>query len=127
MTAEEWKQLEESISLYQYTRLIVDGNELTLIEARSGNKISIMVYINGSIKGGESEENKRKYWYERKMSVYNGKRKSEMEKLSKVFRRKLQIDLDKKVSMRVPYFPSFRALKSQLSKNNESIEFKKSE
>ena len=127
MTTEDWKQLEESLRTYEFTRLIVDGNELTLSEVRSGNKVSIMLFVNRYCTVEEIEENQRKYLFEQKRAVYTGKRKREIKKVSKRFLREVGIDPDRKVSVRSPFFPSFRALKSHLTKNNTSIEFKKSE
>ncbi len=129
LTKDEWAQVEERlIRHYTPVGLMCDGYHLTLKIMRYGMKLLIVPYINGILKGewltAESEE-RRRFFRPVKKSVWSAKALSRMKKMNKRQLKECGIDPGESITAYYPYWTSFKALKSHLQKNNESIELLK--
>lgn len=125
-TAEQWREIEErAMQLYSPVYLDCDGRLVRLMLQRVDDlRLGITVYVDGlfSLKwlglGSDSEvtEEGRRFFQERKRSVYRGKQK-------KMALRALgKREAEKVVTHRHPYWESPRSLRRQLVANCEAIE-----
>lgn len=129
MTKAEWEQVEERLTRQLIpVALMCDGYHLTLKIERSGMKLLIVAYINGTLKGewviAESEECRR-FFRPVKKSVWSAKALARMKKMSKRQLKEYGLDPDETVTAYYPWWTSVKALKSHLLKHNESIELLK--
>jgi hypothetical protein len=132
MTPEQWKALEAQVSRpYGYAKLMVDGYQVTLQVERTSQtaiRYSIMLYINGKIEFEQARtdcEERRRFWRKTVRRIYTAHNLKEMTKgMAKrdADRFVKKYGLDKTIDLYVPYFSTFASLKSQLLKNNQSIE-----
>lgn len=128
MTKQDWKEVEESLkSFYSIARLRCDGYEVAFVLKRiSQMKNGICVYVNSVLEGKwllEDCEERRRFLCPMKKSVYSRKQKEGLKKFSKRLRTRLDLpDPDKKYTYYLPYWTSFKSLKSHLIKNNSNIE-----
>jgi hypothetical protein len=134
MNAAQWKELQDSLMLPLSRRdLMVDGFKLTIVvelSSKSSLKWCLAVYINGVINWalmgakGDCEE-RRRFWGKRDVRLYSAAKKANILKgLGKRSAKEVSdsLGLDKTYPMYSPIFNGFSALKSQLVKNNQSIE-----
>lgn len=132
MDLQDWNEVEEKLKiLFNPVKLAIDGFEVTLVLVRTSQfENSILPYINGILKGewlvNDCEE-RRRFYRPVSRSIYSKKEKAAMKKLSKRAQKEMNINPDKKYTYYSPYWSSFRSLKSHLIKNNNVIEFKRSE
>ncbi|MEY4428620.1 MAG: hypothetical protein RLZZ182_1309 [Pseudomonadota bacterium] len=132
MTPEQWKALEGQVSRpYGYAKLMVDGFQITLqVERASAKAIrySIVLYINGKIQFEQARndcEERRRFWRKTVRRVHTDR---EIQEITKGVGKRdaarfiKKYGLDRTFDFYVPYFSTFASLKSQLVKNNESIE-----
>lgn len=122
MTAEDWKKAEKMLSMYYSVGLIIDGYKIELILVQDGLKLYIAVYINGKIKCEyitQDCEERRRFYCKTKHCLCNAANKKKAKLTKKEYEQ-----LRKKCTYYSysPYFSSFRTLKSQFIKNNNSIE-----
>lgn len=128
VTSQEWKEAEERLkSLWSPVKLKCDGYDLALCLERIGQfKNGILVYINGVMKMewlAEDCEERRRFLRPVKKSVFSQKQKAALRKVSKRVRKENGLpELDASYIEYVPYWTSFRALKSHLIKHNSEIE-----
>jgi len=127
MTDEEWKEVEQAVEPpYGRAELIADGYKISIVCMKQKSlKYHLVVYVNGYIKGewllNDCEERRRF------MRKYKRCYLTENQKKSKQFR-ELPEDLKQKavelntITQYYFDFPSFKSLKSQLIRNNKSIE-----
>ena len=127
MTDEEWKEVEQAVEPpYGRAELIIDGYEISIACVRwKSLSYHLVVYVNGCIKGAwllNDCEERRRF-----MRKYKRCYLTEKQRKSKQFR-KLPEDLKQRaveINTITQYyfdFPSFKSLKSQLIRNNKSIE-----
>lgn len=127
MTDEEWKEVEQAVG-YPFGRadLIVDGYEISISCLRyKALEYRLVVFINNELKDewllNDCEE-RRRFMRKHKRCYL-----TEKQKKSKQFR-ELPEDLKQRaveINTVTQYyfdFPSFKSLKSQLIRNNKSIE-----
>lgn len=122
-----WKELEEkSKNMFFWVKFLIGEDEIIIDKKISKDKFKYVVFINGQMKGAEIEENRKKYWFEKKFMV---KKKDKnfylgMAKLSKGEEKKKYQELAKQTvssTYFTPYFGSFKALKSAYKKRHEEI------
>lgn len=127
MTEQEWDELEESIDQYHNENLVIDGFKITLRIVHVGKlDLAIAVYVNGKIKGAWSNpdnpaEEARRFWFKSTRKLHSKKQFKTMKKV---------LDLkeeDNEIHFYKPYFRSFRTLKRTFKRNNEKIEWQKTE
>jgi len=101
-----------------------DGYEVTLLLGPiSQFKNAILVYIGGKIRGkwlSEDCEERRRFFQSVTKSILSPKKKAALKKLPKKTR--LQLEEKTKYTYFLPYWTSFKALKSHLIKHNSNIE-----
>lgn len=127
-TAEDWKRIRETITIYRPVHLLVDGYKITIKKVFiSETKASYIIFVNGIFKGEwglkDCEERRRFFFrYERYVNRPAQRRYLiQMEKKSKgLFK---PVDVNKKNEYFTPFFPSFKALQKHLIANNNSIEW----
>jgi hypothetical protein len=133
MTPAQWKELQQKLnSPYGYAKLLVDGYTITLqVERTSAKsmKYEIALYVNGKIdfkQGKDDCEERRRFWRKtvrkvfspaKKASILKGFGKRDAARLAK------QMNLDKTFDFYLPWFPTFASLKTQLTQNNQDIQF----
>jgi hypothetical protein len=130
MTDEEWKKAEKAMSTtFGSLKMKIDGYDITVCRERgTPMKDVLAVYVNGYIKGEwltQDCEIRRKFYYRTKKSLIKSKDKSEyIKKFGKrAFDKFVKANPDKiYYTYYLPYFGSFRTLKSHFTKNNQSIE-----
>lgn len=129
MTKEFWLEFEKKLSgCYGYAYLKCGTDKLTFEVANSKMKLVIQVYINGVIRGGETEENQAKYWNKKTESVYPKSFIQSQSKLMKKCYYKKELTeklerLNKKIVYYLPGFSSFSSLKSQYKSRNLELRF----
>lgn len=131
MTAEEWKIAEDKLlGAYGYVKLIIDGYNVT-IEKRQMSEMQfcLAVFIDGEFKikwALEDCDIRRRFCREVKKRMFTGKSKADF---VKAVGKKAAEKFEKEHTELLysihyePFFGSFRTLKSQLVRNNSSIEF----
>lgn len=131
MTDEEWKTAEANLSgIYGYVRLTIDGYNVTVEKRQlSETRLCLAVYIDGTFKikwALEDCDIRRRFCHKVTKKMYTNKAKAKFEK-SVGKRAAAQFEKENKdlltYSYYEPFFASFRTLKTQLIKNNKSIEF----
>lgn len=67
LNEENWKRLEEKSKGIFFREKLLIGEDTITIKFEIGQKKNFYgVYINGVIKGAETEENGKKYWFEKR-------------------------------------------------------------
>lgn len=127
MTDEEWKEVEQAVEPpYSRAELIADGYKISIVCMKQKSlKYHLVVYVNGYIKGewllNDCEERRRFMRKHKKCYLTERQRKSkQFQKFPKEFQQKI-INANT-VTQYYFDFPSFKSLKSQLIRNNKSIE-----
>lgn len=136
ITKEQWEDIEKELSgIYGHVEFKLDDKKLYIAKQLvSENKLSLMVYIDGSINAiwGFPNEEKflpltEKVWHKKTRSLYTPTRKASIIKTwGKRAAKKDFPDLDKKMVYYNCYFEKFSVLKRQFSKIKE-LELIKSE
>lgn len=131
-TKEQWKEIEQQLrSQFGSVKLRVDGYDISLSVQTDRMKLVIVIYVNGWIKGewlSKECEERRRFMPERKVFLHSAKHRALFAKLDRLTKRQLTkqkaegTGLYEKATYYVFHFQSFRALKSKLINNNESIE-----
>lgn len=127
MTPQDWKEVEEKLkSFYDHVKLNCDGYEVTFILRRlSQFKNAIQMYVNGYMKGVwilEDCEERRRFIRPIKRYLHSPKGRARLKKFPKRWRKESKLlDPDAVVVGYLPYWTSFKSLKSHLIKNNQSI------
>lgn len=133
MTTQEWQQAEEKMKgLYGYLKLEVDGFNITLSKELCKDAFKYFVYIDGEFcgkwlldKNTEYSDIRHRFYRLVTKRIISVQKKKQV--LSHIKSKKIQAeyieryDLDKTYSYWDISFSSFKALKSQLIKNNKSI------
>lgn len=133
MTPMRWKELQAKLSHpYGYAKLMVDGYTITLQVERTSTKAmkyEIVLYVNGKIDFKLAREDcdvRRRFWRKTVRRLYSPAKKAEILKgQTKRFAAMLtkEMGLDKTMDFYVPWFPTFASLKTQLTQNNQDIQF----
>lgn len=127
MTDTLWKELEEkSKRIFFFVKFLIGEDEIQIEKKVAKDKFKYLIFINGYMKGAEIEENKEKYWFEKKFMV---KKKQKdyylgMAKLCKGEEKKKYQELAKQTvssTHLIPYFGSFKAVKSAYKKRHKEI------
>ena len=124
MTADQWKQAEKMLYNWKIVELLIDGYNVQLQLMQDGTNLDIVVYVNGKIKWewvANACEERSKFWCESHKSLLNKHDKKKLGLTKKEYER-LKADYLPVINY-VPYFKSFRTLKSQFIKHNKSIWF----
>lgn len=125
MTKEEWKKIEDRLSMpFSYVKLKIDGYDVT-VETRQDKPLHyvLAVFINGIFKMDwcfEDCEERRRFCSVYKKSLLSAKEKKRLKKERKAFRE--EIEKQTTVYIYYPHWNSFRSMKAHLIKNNRSIE-----
>lgn len=138
LTKEEWAQVDSQLSgLCGRVEMMVDGRNVTLTRGRiSQNTLGVVVYIDGEWKGtwiGKTNDcPEQPYTYPKQRFVYTSKSRAEQKKMIKRFgkRRCKEIgitaeDVDRKITIWQPMFPSAKAVRRHYEKTFQSIELVK--
>ena len=125
MTAEDWKKVEDRLSIpYSSAELKIDGYNVTIGHAlEKPLKYCLVVYIDGVFETKwlfEDCEIRRRFCNRHTKSLLTAKEKKALKRERKAFREK--IIKNSTYVWYEPYWGSFRSLKSHLIKNNKSIE-----
>lgn len=130
MTEADWKKAEDALgNIYGHVNLLIDGYNVTVEYAKASNmKYDLVVFIDGVFKMKwclEDCDIRRRFC--RLVKKRTGTRKSREEFIKAVGKRaaaKFEKENEDLLCMKyyVPWFGSFRTLKSHLIKNNTSIE-----
>lgn len=122
-----WNEIEEKIGLYTPISLKIGEDKITIEQKISKEKIIYTIYINGWMKGNETEENQHKYWNEKikrlgktdiayfKYRIKYAETKEEKEEYKK------KLEGNKAFGYWVMFFDSFRSLKSAYKKRHKEI------
>lgn len=121
LTAQEWKELEDSITEWSPGKLRIDGHDITIQPERYKKmQLCYSVYVDGSIKviwWDKGSEIGQKFWRPMMMAMMKAKEVKAMEKvLGKKKAKERGWTTDKQLVGYTPYFLSFRALKAVLVK-----------
>ncbi len=127
-TADDWKRIRETITIYHPVHLLVDGYKITVeMVFISETKAAYFIFVNGIYKGEwglkDCEERRRFFYrYEKYINRPALRRQLRlMEKKSKgLFK---PVDMNKKKEYFTPFFPSFKVLQKHLAENNKKIEW----
>lgn len=130
MTNEEWKTAEERLSgIFGHVRLKIDGYNVTVEKRRlSEMRFCFVVFIDGKFQNQWTWEDcdiRRRFCHRSRRQLLS---KKEMDIFKKKIGKKEFCRLEKEHPEKLyyifyePFFGSFRTLKSQLIKNNSSIE-----
>lgn len=125
MTDEQWKQVESRLSRpFGSVKMQIDGYKITVVvEPLKGMKLVLMVYVDGYFRGKWLTEDcdiRRRFYYCSKRSLLTTKEKKRLQREKKAIREEIQKKMEYMTFL--PYFGSFRTLKSHFMKNNQSIE-----
>lgn len=129
MTKEQWKEAEESISLFTPLKFRIDGHDVTIQMQRNNMKLVFAVYVDGFIKGewfndmDKAPPICKKVYFLAKMKRYNSTQKRALLKLGKRTLKKMEIDIDECFGYYRSCFGSFRTLKNSWKKNCDNIEW----
>ena len=127
MTDTLWKEIEgKSKGLFFWVKFLIGEDEIQIEKKVAKDKFEYLIFINGNMKGAETEENKEKYWFEKKFML---KKKDKnfylgMAKLHKGEEKKKYQELAKQTvssTYFIPYFGSFRAIKTAYKKRHPEI------
>lgn len=123
---EVWKEMESGFGLFSPIRLKIEDDVITIKEERCKNKIVLAIYINSWLKGNETEENQKRYWFEARIKHSKTDKEffKDMAKLCKGEEKKKYKKLANETyrdSYFHPCFSSFRTLKSAYNKRHNEI------
>jgi len=127
MTEKEWKELEEKAKgAFFHVSFLIESTKISIQKTLSKDKFYYSVYINGVMKGAEIEENKQKYWFEKKNLLKKDRKKfyTDMAKLHSSEEKKKYQELAKQrvtSTWFIPYFSSFKGVKSAYKKRHSEI------
>ena len=125
MTPEDWKEAESKLS-YPFGRaeFLIDGYRVTvMVVEEKPLKYALAVYVDGKINlewALNDCEIRRKFYFESKRSLLTAKERKRLNRVKKTVRDALLVKSEYIAYM--PYFNSFRSLKSKFVNNNSSIE-----
>lgn len=127
-TAEDWKRIRETISIYRPVHLLVDGYNITVKKVFvSETKASYIIFVNGIFKGEwglKDCEERRLFFCRYEKHVYRPAQRRHLTLLEKRHKGFFKpIDINKKNEYFTPFFQSFRALQKHLAANNKKIEW----
>lgn len=117
MTKQEWIEAEKLVTLYSALLLDCDGFRLSISETRSKNKIEVIVYVNGFLKGewiSNDCEERRRFYQKKKKQMHSQKK-------IKQWKRLFGKTLEQYAYYYLPFWTSFKAFKAHLINNNKEI------
>lgn len=125
MTKEDWQCVEQKLSdPYGYIKLKIDGYEVTVnVEPEKNLKYVLAVYIGGKIKMdwlAKDCEIRLKFYQKHTKSILTAKEKKKLNRERKAVREAVQKRMQ--YDYYLPYWTSFRSMKSHFIKNNALIE-----
>lgn len=132
MTNEEWEIVKDRLSHpFGHVSLKIDGYDVDIfVQPEKELKYCYAVYVNDHIKiewcVNDCEE-RRRFMNPQKRSLLSNQQKSELKKKRIKREDKENILSQFEYDIYSPYFSSFSRLKSKLIKNNNSIEFAKTD
>lgn len=128
ITPADWKRIEEALSgIFGVETLICDGYELTICRRQDKNKLVLQLYVNGVMKGewvANDCEERRRFFFPSVRRLYS---RAEIDKAGKgLGKRQLEkfraeMGLDKTMTIYMPIWGSFTALRRHLIKHNKEI------
>lgn len=128
ITPADWKRIEEGLSgLFGSEKLMCDGYELTIQRQQEKNKLVLVVYVNGVWKGEwirEDCEERRRFFCPSTRRLFS---KAKVDKstagMGKRHKEKwiAEMGLDKTMTIYIPVWRNFTALRRHLVKNNTEI------
>lgn len=127
LNEENWKRLEEKSKGIFFREKLLIGEDVITVRFEIGQKKNFYgVYINGVIKGAETEENGKKYWFEKRKMLTKDDieyhkfmaRGSEGER-KKEHQEKLKSKV--KYSWYSPCFSSFKSFMREYKKRHKEI------
>lgn len=124
MSEKDWKRAEEALNLFTPVYLDCDGYQLAIHEIRDGNKIVIMWFVNGVMEYKwlqEDCEERRRFARLSQSYLYSKKERDRMKKHGKKLLKEMGWNPDKKFSIHLPDWLSFRSFKRHLKANNKEI------
>lgn len=128
MTAYDWKVAETKLTPFGRAEFLIDGYNVSVaLRLKSKTKFVYMVFVDGIFKGEwltEDCEIRRRFCYEGQKSILTGKQKSDfIKQFGKREYNRFIKEHPEMVNYKyyLPYFGSFRTLKSHFIKNNKSI------
>lgn len=130
----DWKRIEESLSgRFGAEHLMCDGYKLTIQREREKNKLVLVVYVNGVRKGEwtrqDCEERRRFFCPSTRRLFSKAKADKITAGMGKRYKEKwiAEMGLDKTMTIYMPVWSSFTALRRHLIKNNKEILMPQSE
>jgi len=125
MTKEDWQYVERELAdPYGYIKLKIDGYEVTVnVEPEKNLKYILAIYIDGKIKMDwltEDCEIRRKFYQKHTKSMLTVQEKKKLSRERKAVREAIQKQMQ--YDYYLPYWTSFRSMKSHFIKNNTVIE-----
>ncbi len=125
MTKEDWQYVERELAdPYGYIKLKIDGYEVTVnVELEKNLKYVLTVYVGGKMKLEwlvEDCDIRRKFFQKHTKSLLTAKEKKKLSRERKAVREEVQKRMQ--YDYYLPYWTSFRSMKSHFIKNNTLIE-----
>lgn len=125
MTSEDWKIVEFTLlSPFSSVKLKIDNYNVSIVcEQEKPLHYCFVVYIDGIFKCKwlmEDCDIRRRFYQQHTKSMLNSKQKKQLKHESKYVREKIKKNMSCKYYL--PYWKSFKSLKSHFIKNNDSIE-----
>ncbi|MCM1008309.1 MAG: hypothetical protein NC485_10335 [Ruminococcus flavefaciens] len=125
MTKEDWQYVEQKLAdPYGYIKLKIDGYDVTVnVEPEKNLKYVLSVYIDGKIKMDwltQDCEIRQKFYHKHTKSILTAKEKKKLSRERKAVREEVQKRMQ--YDYYLPYWTSFRSMKSHFIKNNTVIE-----
>lgn len=128
ITPADWKRIEESLSgRFGAEHLMCDGYKLTIRREQEKNKLVLVVYVNGVWKGEwiqQDCEERRRFFCPITRRVFSKARVDKAtEGMGKLHKEKwiAEMGLDKTMTIYMPVWSNFTALRRHLVKNNKEI------
>ncbi len=133
LTNKEWKEIESKLenSIFRTIKVKIGKDTVDIVRKLEKNKILNAIYINGYIKGAETQENQEKYWYKHTRYFKKckaGEREKEKRKLIRSFGKKAGMEMwDKwygegsKYIYYLPYFGSVKTLIREYKKRHKEV------
>lgn len=130
MTKEDWVKAEEKLSLpYAQVKFLIDGYNITIATIpEKPMHYCLAVYIDGVFKTKwclEDCEERRRFCSVHKKSLLTAEQKKRLKREKKAFRE--EIENKTTYYTYLPWWNSFRSMKSHFIKNNKSIELAEEE
>lgn len=126
MKDSDWNIVEQCLKSPNHpVGLTCDGYHVCLNLGRSGMKLIIEIYVNGSIKGvwtRDDCEERRRFLRPAKKSAWSAKSLAEIKTMSAAQLKRMKIDPKETFVVYYPWWTNYKALRSHLIKNNKSIE-----